>query len=191
MYRVSKDRRFTRNRDALQQAFIELALEKPFPEITVTDIAKRAGVNRMTFYSHYECINDIFYEMADQMVSQLEEHASSMDALDVKGMFSYADRLRALQPEFFKLIAFDENYALLRSLVKENIRRMLERRLKQHSNFQGDDLKVCAGLLAAGICGSYWDWVGGEYGDVDLQVILNHFDFMVKGAMNHAPAEAA
>ena len=52
MYRVSKDRRFVKNRKALEQAFIRLALQKPYSHITVTDIAKEAGVNRMTFYSH-------------------------------------------------------------------------------------------------------------------------------------------
>jgi AcrR family transcriptional regulator len=38
----------------LQEALIELAAERGFDAIAVGDIARRAGVNRATFYRHYQ-----------------------------------------------------------------------------------------------------------------------------------------
>ena len=41
---------------ALKQSFLELLAQKPFKKITVSDITDRCGVNRMTFYYHFEDI---------------------------------------------------------------------------------------------------------------------------------------
>lgn len=38
----------------MDKAFLELLSEKDFEYITIKDICKKAGVNRSTFYLHYE-----------------------------------------------------------------------------------------------------------------------------------------
>lgn len=43
-------------------ALLSLLEEKDFLYITVKEICERAGVNRSTFYLHYETINDLLYE---------------------------------------------------------------------------------------------------------------------------------
>jgi AcrR family transcriptional regulator len=47
------DPRIARTRQSLQAALFELARERGLDEITVADIAERAGVNRSSFYQHY------------------------------------------------------------------------------------------------------------------------------------------
>ena len=46
------DARQLRTRDALTRAIRELASERTVAEITVTDVALRAGISRPTFYAH-------------------------------------------------------------------------------------------------------------------------------------------
>jgi len=48
-----EDLRVRRTRKLLQQAFMELTVEKGFAALTVRDITVRAMVNRSTFYRHY------------------------------------------------------------------------------------------------------------------------------------------
>ena len=48
-----EDPRICRTRNLLQQAFIELTVEKGFAALTVSDITERAMVKRSTFYRHY------------------------------------------------------------------------------------------------------------------------------------------
>ena len=43
-------------------ALISLLKEKPFDYITVSEICSKAGVNRSTFYLHYETIGDLLEE---------------------------------------------------------------------------------------------------------------------------------
>src|SRR5258708_5774020 len=47
------DPRITRTGRALAQAIVELASQRPVSQITVADLAGRAGVTRATFYHHY------------------------------------------------------------------------------------------------------------------------------------------
>jgi AcrR family transcriptional regulator len=48
------DPRVKRTRGLIEQAFIAAINEKGFQEVTVQDISERAGVNRTTFYAHFE-----------------------------------------------------------------------------------------------------------------------------------------
>src|SRR5260370_30003918 len=47
------DPRLTRTAQALAQAIVELASQRPVSQITVADLADRARVTRATFYNHY------------------------------------------------------------------------------------------------------------------------------------------
>ena len=47
------DPRITRTVRALEQAIVELASQQPVSQITVADLADRAGVTRATFYNRY------------------------------------------------------------------------------------------------------------------------------------------
>lgn len=46
-------------------AFLELLEQKDFEYITVKEICKRAGVNRSTFYLHYETVADLLSESVE------------------------------------------------------------------------------------------------------------------------------
>jgi AcrR family transcriptional regulator len=48
------DPRVKRTRQLLEQAFMDTLREKGFQTVTVQDITERAGVNRATFYAHFQ-----------------------------------------------------------------------------------------------------------------------------------------
>ena len=52
-------------------AFLELLEEKDFAYITVKEICEKAGVNRSTFYLHYETVNDLLAESARYIIDKL------------------------------------------------------------------------------------------------------------------------
>lgn len=47
------DPRVKRTRQMIEQAFDELVKEKGFQNLSVQDVAERAGINRATFYAHF------------------------------------------------------------------------------------------------------------------------------------------
>lgn len=54
----------------MDEAFLELLEEKDFAYITVKEICEKAGVNRSTFYLHYETVNELLAESARYIIDQ-------------------------------------------------------------------------------------------------------------------------
>lgn len=63
----------------MDQAFMEILEEKDFEYISVKEICKKAGVNRSTFYLHYETIGDLLEESVSYMNDQFLEYYSQND----------------------------------------------------------------------------------------------------------------
>ncbi len=51
----------------MDKAFLDILETKDFEYITVKEICSKAGVNRSTFYLHYETIGDLLSESVDYM----------------------------------------------------------------------------------------------------------------------------
>lgn len=63
-------------------ALISLLKKKPFEYITVREICETAGINRSTFYLHYETIGDLLNETARYLIDDFLSYFSS----DVKAI---------------------------------------------------------------------------------------------------------
>lgn len=55
---------------AIMQSFIELLNEKPFHKITVKDIVEHCGINRNTFYYHFEDIYDLLNKLLEEEIEK-------------------------------------------------------------------------------------------------------------------------
>ena len=51
----------------MNQALIELLNKKDYEFLTIKEICKKAGVNRSTFYLHYDDIDDLLYETIENL----------------------------------------------------------------------------------------------------------------------------
>ena len=68
----------------MNEALILLLEKKDWEFITVTEICKKAGVNRSTFYLHYETMDDLLYETIE-MIGRRFNEAFSNEKLDIQG----------------------------------------------------------------------------------------------------------
>lgn len=57
----------------MDEAFLELIEKKDFAYITVKEICEKAGVNRSTFYLHYETVGDLLAESAQHIIDDFVE----------------------------------------------------------------------------------------------------------------------
>lgn len=58
----------------MNQALVELLNKKDYEYITVKEICAKAGVNRSTFYLHYDTINDLLEECIENSNKQFMEY---------------------------------------------------------------------------------------------------------------------
>ena len=65
------DRRVLRTKQQIRQALIDLLCEKSEKDISVRELAQRAGINRGTFYIHYKDIHDLVEQLVDEATEKL------------------------------------------------------------------------------------------------------------------------
>ena len=64
-----QDKRVNKSKNAITNALLKLMEEKPVNDITVSELTTVAGINRKTFYNHYDSI--------DSVLSELENNCSN------------------------------------------------------------------------------------------------------------------
>ena len=94
------DRRIVRTRRAIHIAFIDLLTEHEYTKITITALAKRADIDRKTFYTHYSSIDSLFEDVIRQHTSKGLEGLSLNDLLNDPSHFAkkYLYALQATLP---------------------------------------------------------------------------------------------
>ncbi len=66
----------------MDEAFLELLNQKDFEYITVKEICEKAGVNRSTFYLHYETIGDLLNESIEYINHRFATYFSDKSGFD-------------------------------------------------------------------------------------------------------------
>lgn len=85
----------------MDEAFLALLEKKDFAYITVKEICAAAGVNRSTFYLHYETIGDLLAESMEHMNRQfLDYMAYDAEAFMAKLHTCPMEELYLLTPEY-------------------------------------------------------------------------------------------
>jgi len=179
LYKTSKDRRFQKVKREIRRAFLDLTLEKPYAELTVTEIAEKADINRMTFYAHYDTIDDIIYEFTDDMVAVIKEYSVGPDGFSVEDFFRYSNEEMKKEIEFFRLVATDDYYAFCQSKFRKGFKEILVADLAQETGKSGMELEILADLCAAGISYAYFDWLAGEFGEIPLEEMIAELESLL------------
>ena len=66
------DRRQSKTRKAVFNAFVELLSEKGYSNTTIQDIITRADIGRSTFYSHFETKDDLLNALCESIFEHAE-----------------------------------------------------------------------------------------------------------------------
>lgn len=96
MDRKNVDRRIVKTREAIQKAYMELVIEKGSSRINISELARRANIDRKTFYLHYASPDDVLIEHVEKkfnmVASAMEEHHYFDDPFNVEKLIELLDR---------------------------------------------------------------------------------------------------
>lgn len=65
------DRRITRTKKAIREAFSDLMLEKNIENISIRELADKADISRSTFYMHYQDIYDLYGQIENEVFAEM------------------------------------------------------------------------------------------------------------------------
>ena len=85
------DPRIARTEHAFEQAIVELAAQRPISQITVADLADRAGVTRATFYNRYSSPLDLLIQV---LYTDLDTVRRAQEARRADGRYTAEQVLR-------------------------------------------------------------------------------------------------
>lgn len=66
MYHIKRDKRAEASVELICAAVLKLLEEKPFGEITVSDVQRRSTVSRSTFYRNFDGLEDVLALLCDR-----------------------------------------------------------------------------------------------------------------------------
>jgi AcrR family transcriptional regulator len=165
---ATKNRNALRSIRLLEEALTLLIAEKPYDKITVTDITRRADLNRGTFYAHFQSVDQLMNQTMDDLTERLSASLSPL----VSGSF-FQDPMPLLQ-RIGDFVC--DNLALIRKLVDNDrlgpfltaiMNRLAERlhkMIRQEYPDAGDYPVQVVDFVLGGVRDSYGSWLEGTYG---------------------------
>lgn len=120
-----------RSKAMIKEALLSLMIEKPFEKISITDIVRRADINRGTFYAHYantsEVLKSISTSVVDELASVIKVNYDSKRAIITPESFLVPlTQFLKRKPQYYaKLLQADRFYDVLNDARASAINRIL------------------------------------------------------------------
>lgn len=154
-----------RSRKLIHGALADLLQEKPLDKITVTDVVRKAEINRGTFYGHYTDIPDVIHHIIEETFSHIRDQVfeQPQNLEDIPHMLLQGIReVLEADMEFWRKVM---NSGASSLMEEELVKLFLEYLLCHEEKFGFGNqeqyaltLRFCAG----GLGNLYKDWLSGE-----------------------------
>jgi AcrR family transcriptional regulator len=127
---VKVDPRVRRTRRMLRDALVSLILEKDYASITIKEITDRAEVAYITFFRHYNGIDELLMEALDEGLAELLRHIATLagkaedPANEMEGrlIFEYINQ----KSDLFRILLKSQSVTRIRKSVIQNISMMFQ-----------------------------------------------------------------
>ena len=135
------DSRVLKTQLSIKEAFMELVKEKGYNQVTVSDICKKANINRNTFYLHYLDKDDLVGKMLKTAYSTMDNalkeytttYKTSMSRIsEVQIRWGIRNLLSFMEPdkELYKIILMDQSLngylKITSNMIKKHIAELLD-----------------------------------------------------------------
>lgn len=160
------DARVVKTREALETAFRELIKEFHYSEIRVQQITERAGVNRATFYSHYE---DKSHLAATVLRLGFDEKLSLCDSGESVLCEDYLEKVALATFTFFEETvgacpkSAQDFWSQLGLVLEDSLEQFVLLKLRRcrpaTRSFGGVPDEAVAMMISWSICGAAFTWV--------------------------------
>lgn len=119
------DPRVRRTRRMLRDALVSLILKKDFASISIKEITTKADVAYITFFRHYDSIDELLMEVLEDglknLMIRIETLASQSDtsALEAEGKFIF--EYVGEQSELFRILFKSQSVSRIRKKIVRNV----------------------------------------------------------------------
>ena len=153
------DGRAQRTRRSLATALVALAPERGLDAVPVGELARRAGVSRSTFYSHFaskaDFLTSSFVGMIDACEAAAARRPDRTDVLPTRELFAH---IRQAGP-FAAAFARSRELPRMLAAAEVKLRAIAEANLARRSGLLPEERRPAAVFLAGGLVGTLRWWI--------------------------------
>lgn len=168
----------------LKEAFMELLAEKPYESITVSDVARKADLNRGTLYAHFDNVDDLMRSvMADTtdtisvFLSKAVESGFLEDPLPVLTQVgAYLDENKELTRKLVESRSVEPFVFALESRFRE----WVQQRIPVNTPKEKEACAFVTDYVAGGVLQTYRSWLLGEYPGVGIAEVNKYLSEFVR-----------
>ena len=165
--RHDSDKIVIRTKKAIKSALFKILETKDLSAVTITELTKKANINRRTFYTHYRNITDILNDVEGDLVAALTKLLQRFDANDYKAgiydLFMGLNDLITVDFDFyFHLVRVDMRGPLmsrLKNVIKSTTDKVLE---KICPSTDIEHIEILSSFIVGGLFNTYLDWHNRE-----------------------------
>lgn len=167
MVEKKTDRRVIKTKHAIFKAFVELLNEKDVNQITITDIAKKANINRKTFYNYYSNAYEVMEEIENLTV---EAFINNMGTVEFTNMADFLTEIFIKFTEtvnndlqFFNLLFKTNNRSFLIVKILEALKKYVQKRIEESNELDMRRFEVVSNFYLSGVLSVYMNWFMNNY----------------------------
>lgn len=166
-YNYSMDRRIARTKKSIKQAFAYLLSQKDLNEITITDIANAADINRKTFYTYYAGIYEVIDDIEDEIADIFEEATQNLQMRDFlenpHTVIHHLDLIVNQDLEYYgNLLRMKGNSSLNTKIVKVLKTKIETEFMKEYPDKDPEKVSVITDFLFSGVVETFRLWFTAE-----------------------------
>lgn len=167
MVEKKTDRRVIKTKHAIFKAFVELLNEKDVNQITITDIAKKANINRKTFYNYYSDAYEVMEEIENLTV---EAFINNMGTVEFTNMADFLTEIFIKFTEtvnndlqFFNLLFKTNNRSFLIVKIVEALKKYVQKRIEESNELDMRRFEFVSNFYLSGVLSVYMNWFMNNY----------------------------
>lgn len=171
---------------AIVESFIRLLNEKPLDKITVKEIVDDCGINRNTFYYHFEDIRALLTFVIDaeveRVIAKHESVASLEEGFIAAANFALSNK-RAVY-HIYNSVSREELERYLNSIAEDVMRSMVEG-IEESKNVEEEDRELIIHFYKSGLVGMATGWIG-EGMKAEPEQLIRRIGSLLQGSVLEA-----
>ncbi|WP_455537994.1 TetR/AcrR family transcriptional regulator [Terrisporobacter sp.] len=179
-----EDLRVQKTMEAIQGNFHDLILEKEYSNITVKELCERARINKKTFYTYYETLDDLLLEMQLMISEEYRDWIKDytlkyMDKI-VRAFFEFSEK----KGKFYEKITCGGAYGYIRDQMISRVNAGRDNYPELQKLPQAEQ-EIIRTFLSESLLAIYRNWIeGGKKLPVE-EIIKLTTDLLVDGVKRY------
>lgn len=187
---MNTDKRVIKTRLAIKNAFMLLTFEKEKDKISVSDIAEKAGINRSTFYLHYNNVSEVIKDIENEIETEISACIESFDSKDIYGstyaIFTSLTQALNSKETVKRYITESTASKYLAVKLKEIFVNKSMTVLKNYNNGKvNEQTYYSIVFIVAGIMDVYLNWVNSKNTNITLEELIEMVSTLVQPLLNY------